>query len=62
VEKGTLTVNTVKEEKFIIYEIIELRMALEQFPEQLSELNAIYFIKNSPGPVPQPSSLPGTPN
>lgn len=40
----------------LVYEILVLNMANHNFPEELSDLNAVYFLRNSSGPVPFPRS------
>ncbi|KAJ3321068.1 Dynein heavy chain 10, axonemal [Boothiomyces sp. JEL0866] len=42
--------------KVMIYETISLSMAVQNIPENVVESNAIFFIKNTQGPVPQVSS------
>lgn len=41
----------------ILYEVTELCMSIQHFPENLSELQAIYFLKNHSGPIPQLTEL-----
>jgi hypothetical protein len=38
------------------YEIIQLHLAIGLMPEQLVDTTAIFFLKNNPGPIPQPLS------
>jgi hypothetical protein len=54
-EIGNITEPIEEQENFVFYEVTELHMAYQIFPENLSELNAMYFLKNNPGPVPRPS-------
>lgn len=41
---------------FVIYETLVLQMAVEIMPENVASSNAIFFLRNIPGPIPEVSS------
>jgi hypothetical protein len=47
---------TIPETETIVYETIILKMAIGIMPEDLVDTNAIFFLKNHPGPIPVPGS------
>ncbi|KAI8916282.1 dynein heavy chain and region D6 of dynein motor-domain-containing protein [Gorgonomyces haynaldii] len=52
----------VEPDEYLVYEVLRLHMAMEAIPEQLADLNAVYFLRNCSGPIPTSKSEAETSN
>nr|KAJ3423035.1 Dynein heavy chain 10, axonemal [Polyrhizophydium stewartii] len=45
-----------REPSIVVFESVRLHLAVQQLPDPITEVNAIYFLRNKSGPIPMPKS------